>query len=196
MTDGGAAAVDGGQLLEREAVLVAIADLLDGARAGRGGALFVVGEAGLGKTTCLEQATAQAAPTVRVGLGRGDVMETSLPFGMVTSRMPRPRCWPTGSRGTTSCGRRHAGRLHAPRQCAHARGRQREHVRPRAERCPGSPKLPIYSSPLAHKSFQPARCRSAARTRRPTSSQRLVRLVDRGVRVVTTSAPMQLVKIG
>ncbi len=75
----------GGQLLEREAVLAAIADLLDRARAGRGGALFVRGEAGLGKTTCLDQATALAAPVLRVGVGRGDVMEASLPFGLLTS---------------------------------------------------------------------------------------------------------------
>lgn len=71
-----------GQPLERETVLAAIADLLDGVRAGRGGALFMVGEAGLGKTTCLAQATVLATPAVRVGLGRGDVMEASLPFGV------------------------------------------------------------------------------------------------------------------
>lgn len=76
--------MDGGQLLEREAVLAAVSGLLDGASAGCGGALFVVGEAGLGKTTCLDQATVLAAPEVRVGLGRGDVMETSLLFGVFT----------------------------------------------------------------------------------------------------------------
>lgn len=79
--------MDGGQLVEREAVLAAISGLLDRARTGRGGALFVAGEAGLGKTTCLAQATALAGPAVRVGLGRGDVMEASLPFGIVTSAL-------------------------------------------------------------------------------------------------------------
>jgi DNA-binding CsgD family transcriptional regulator len=74
--------VGGEQLLERKAVPAAISGLLDGARDGRGGALFVVGEAGLGKTTCLARATVLAAPAMRVGAGRGDVMETSLPFGM------------------------------------------------------------------------------------------------------------------
>jgi DNA-binding CsgD family transcriptional regulator len=83
----GAAAVDGGQLLEREPVLAAIAGLVDGVRAGRGGALFVVGEAGLGKTTSLSRATVLATPTVQVGLGRGDVMEVSLPFGIFTAAL-------------------------------------------------------------------------------------------------------------
>jgi ATP/maltotriose-dependent transcriptional regulator MalT len=84
---GGAATVDGGQPLEREALLAAITGLLDGVRAGRGAALFVVGEAGLGKTTSLSQARVLAAPAVRVGLGRGDVMETSLPFGVLAAAL-------------------------------------------------------------------------------------------------------------
>jgi AAA ATPase domain len=83
----GSAVVHGGQPLEREAVLAAITRLIEGVRADRGGALFVMGEAGLGKTTILSQAAAWAAPTVRVGLGRGDVMETSLPFSMFTAAL-------------------------------------------------------------------------------------------------------------
>ncbi|MGH3603813.1 MAG: ATP-binding protein [Pseudonocardiaceae bacterium] len=79
--------MDGGQPLEREALLAAITGLLDGVRAGRGAALFVVGEAGLGKTTSLSQARMLAAPAVRVGLGRGDVMETSLPFGVLAAAL-------------------------------------------------------------------------------------------------------------
>ncbi|HSV66915.1 MAG TPA: AAA family ATPase [Mycobacteriales bacterium] len=77
----------GGDLWEREAVLAAVAGLLDEARAGRGGALFVVGEAGLGKTTCLDRAVTLASPVARVGLGRGDVMEASLPFGVFSSAL-------------------------------------------------------------------------------------------------------------
>jgi DNA-binding CsgD family transcriptional regulator len=73
--------------LEREAVLAAITGLLDGVRDGRGAALFVVGEAGLGKTTSLSQARMLAVPAVRVGLGRGDVMETSLPFGVLAAAL-------------------------------------------------------------------------------------------------------------
>ena len=87
MPGGGAAAVDGGQPLEREAVLAAITTLVNEVRAGRGGALFVVGEAGLGKTTSLSQARELAVPAVRVGLGRGDVMETSLPFGVLAAAL-------------------------------------------------------------------------------------------------------------
>ena len=86
-TSGGAAAVDGGQPLEREAVLAAITTLVNEVRAGRGGTLFVVGEAGLGKTTSLSQVRVLAAPAVRVGLGRGDVMETSLPFGVLAAAL-------------------------------------------------------------------------------------------------------------
>ncbi len=79
--------MDGGQPLEREALLAAVTCLLDGVRAGRGTALFVVGEAGLGKTTSLTQARMLAAPEVRVALGRGDVMETSLPFGVLAAAL-------------------------------------------------------------------------------------------------------------
>ncbi|HEX6405126.1 MAG TPA: AAA family ATPase [Pseudonocardiaceae bacterium] len=79
--------MDGGQLLERDVVLAAISDLLDGVRIGRGGALFVVGEPGLGKTSCLVRARALAAPEVQVGWGGGDAMETSLPFGPCASAL-------------------------------------------------------------------------------------------------------------
>ncbi|MGB8254437.1 MAG: ATP-binding protein, partial [Pseudonocardiaceae bacterium] len=79
--------MDGGQPLEREAVLAAITTLVNEVRAGRGGTLFVVGEAGLGKTTSLSQVRVLAAPAVRVGLGRGDVMETSLPFGVLAAAL-------------------------------------------------------------------------------------------------------------
>ncbi len=78
--------MDGGQLLERDLVMAAISDLLDGARAGRGVALFVVGEAGLGKTSCLVQSRPLAVPEVQVGWGGGDVMETSLPFARSSRR--------------------------------------------------------------------------------------------------------------
>ena len=53
------------------------------ARAGRGGVLFVEGEAGLGKTSILESARRLAEPDLRVGLAQGDAMETSLPFGVL-----------------------------------------------------------------------------------------------------------------
>ncbi|MGH3972894.1 MAG: helix-turn-helix transcriptional regulator [Pseudonocardiaceae bacterium] len=71
-----------GATLERETERAAVAHLISEARTGRGGALFVVGEVGLGKTTILDQARELACPDVRIGWGRGDVMEASLPFGL------------------------------------------------------------------------------------------------------------------
>jgi hypothetical protein len=71
------------RLWERGGVSEAIAELIDAARGGRGGVLFVEGDAGLGKSSVLDSATALAAPDLRVGLGRGDAMETSLPFGVL-----------------------------------------------------------------------------------------------------------------
>ena len=60
-----------GGTLERETAQDAVMRLISGARAGRGGALFVVGEAGLGKTTILDHARELACPDVRIGWGRG-----------------------------------------------------------------------------------------------------------------------------
>ncbi len=71
------------QLWERGGVSAAVAELLEAARAGRGGVLFVEGEAGLGKSSILDSATARAQPDLRVGLGQGDAMEMSLPFGVL-----------------------------------------------------------------------------------------------------------------
>src|SRR5207302_1785089 len=56
---------------------------LDEARRGSGGSLFVVGEAGLGKTLVLDRAREQAASGFQIALARGDAMETSLPFGLL-----------------------------------------------------------------------------------------------------------------
>ncbi len=71
-------------MLERDDVVWTIGHIVDGARRGRGGALFVTGEAGLGKTTVLDHACKLAAPHARVGLARGDVMGTALAFGFMT----------------------------------------------------------------------------------------------------------------
>lgn len=71
-----------GATLEREAALAAVTRLISGARAGRGDTLFVVGEAGLGKTTILDEARRLACPDMRIGYSHGDVMEASLPFGL------------------------------------------------------------------------------------------------------------------
>src|ERR1700730_2046454 len=50
---------------------------------GGGGALFVVGPAGLGKTTVLEHAITAARSRFVVGVGRGDQVEAVLPFGLI-----------------------------------------------------------------------------------------------------------------
>jgi hypothetical protein len=92
----GVAAVGDELLLERQGVLAAMAGVVEGVRTGQGGALFVLGEAGLGKTTCLAQAAVLASPVVRVGLGRGDVMEASLPFGVFTSALGAVGCQDLG----------------------------------------------------------------------------------------------------
>lgn len=72
---------------EREAVAAAVQRLLDGARGGRGRALFVVGAAGLGKTTVFEWAVHTAGRDFAVAVGRGDVVEASLPFGLVAQAL-------------------------------------------------------------------------------------------------------------
>jgi predicted ATPase len=70
------------RLLEREAALAAVDGLLERARAGEGGALFVLGDAGAGKTSILEAAR-RAATGFAAGEGRGSVVEASLPFGIL-----------------------------------------------------------------------------------------------------------------
>src|SRR5207249_317501 len=53
------------------------------ARAGKGGTLFVVGEAGLGKTTCLGVARELAGSDVQVGLGGSNTIDAARPFGLI-----------------------------------------------------------------------------------------------------------------
>jgi hypothetical protein len=71
-------------LLERDGVTEAVAGLVDAVNAGRPGALFVVGEAGLGKTAILERGRSLAAAAgLSTGFGRGHPMEGALPFGVL-----------------------------------------------------------------------------------------------------------------
>jgi tetratricopeptide (TPR) repeat protein len=70
-------------MAERGDVLEAVERLLDDAAQGQGGALFVVGPAGLGKTTVLEYAITMARAQFAVGVGRGDRVEAVLPFGLI-----------------------------------------------------------------------------------------------------------------
>ena len=71
------------RLWERESALAACARALDGARAGRGSVLFIVAEAGLGKTSVLGDSVELAAADFEVGSGRGEEMEQMLPFGLL-----------------------------------------------------------------------------------------------------------------
>jgi DNA-binding CsgD family transcriptional regulator len=74
-------------MVERDAVLAAVRGLIGAALEGRGGALFVVGEAGLGKTTVLDYAVAAARDRFKVGIGRADVAEAALPFGLISQAL-------------------------------------------------------------------------------------------------------------
>lgn len=74
-------------MFERESVLGAVAGLLDRARDGAGGALFVVGEPGLGKTSVLAHTRRLAGSDFVVGAAAGDPMETALPFGLAVQAL-------------------------------------------------------------------------------------------------------------
>jgi DNA-binding CsgD family transcriptional regulator len=73
-----------GGLLERDDVIASAGRLVSGTAAGGSGALFLVAEAGLGKTSVIDHACRLAAQAgLAVGLSRGHPMETSLPFGLL-----------------------------------------------------------------------------------------------------------------
>jgi DNA-binding CsgD family transcriptional regulator len=72
---------------EREAATAAIEATLADARAGRGSALFLVAEAGLGKTTMLDRARALAGTGIAIGIGHGDLAEATLPFGILSQAL-------------------------------------------------------------------------------------------------------------
>jgi DNA-binding CsgD family transcriptional regulator len=73
----------GPTLAEREGAQSAIRVLLEDAVAGNGGALFVLGEAGLGKSALFDYAIELAAGRMTTAVGRADVAEAALPFGLV-----------------------------------------------------------------------------------------------------------------
>ena len=84
------AACDGvdGELLERDAALGAIADVLEDVEQGGGAVLFLAGAAGIGKTSLMaagRRAAQQAG--FRVGSAVGSPMESGLPFGLVGQAM-------------------------------------------------------------------------------------------------------------
>jgi DNA-binding CsgD family transcriptional regulator len=70
-------------VLERERPLGAARRLMHRVVSGGAGALFLIGEAGLGKTTLLDRISAMArARSVSVSMARGDPMEVSLAHGL------------------------------------------------------------------------------------------------------------------
>jgi len=71
------------RLHERSAQLLMAADRLDRAADGQGGALFFAADAGLGKTSLLEQIRQGAAGVFRVGPAVGDPVETSVAFSLI-----------------------------------------------------------------------------------------------------------------
>jgi DNA-binding CsgD family transcriptional regulator len=74
-------------LREREQALGAVGRCLDRARAGAGGVLFIVAEPGLGKTSVLDRGRELATSDMEVGVGRGEEMESALPFGLTAQVM-------------------------------------------------------------------------------------------------------------
>ena len=102
------------QIWEREGALQAIDGLVSEALSGRGRSLFIVGEAGLGKTTMVERARAGSGGRFKVSIGRGDAAESSLPFGIIDQAL---RGLGFRSPGQTRAGRRpamQARAAHAP----------------------------------------------------------------------------------
>ena len=75
-------------LLERQVVTTSAGELVSRVAAGGSGALFMVGDAGLGKTSLIDRACGLAAAAdLAVGLGRGHPMETALPFGLIAQAL-------------------------------------------------------------------------------------------------------------
>jgi len=71
------------RLYEREAAAGAIERVLAAAFTGRGGTVFVVAPAGLGKTSVLQAAVAQARDRFDVRMADGDAVEAALPYGVI-----------------------------------------------------------------------------------------------------------------
>src|SRR2546430_8556016 len=100
------------QIWERDEALQAIECLVSEARSGRGRSLFIVGEAGLGKTTMVERARAGSGGDFKISIGRGDAAESSLPFGIIDQAL---RGLGFRSPGQTRIGRRTAVQARAAR---------------------------------------------------------------------------------
>ncbi|WP_285565673.1 ATP-binding protein [Actinoallomurus iriomotensis] len=75
------------RLHQRSAGLRAIDRLLHALREGGGGALFLTGDTGLGKTTLLDLAAHRAGPWVKVARARGQAMEVELRLGLAAQAL-------------------------------------------------------------------------------------------------------------
>jgi DNA-binding CsgD family transcriptional regulator len=75
------------RLYEREAAVGVIQRVLDAAFAGRGGTVFVVAPPGLGKTSVLQAAVAQAQGRFDVRMAGGDAIEAALPYGVIAQAL-------------------------------------------------------------------------------------------------------------
>ncbi len=74
-------------LLEREAALAAVAAAVEATRRAEYSVLFLLGEAGLGKTSLIARAGSEAAG-LSVGWAEGVAAETALPFGLLSQALP------------------------------------------------------------------------------------------------------------
>ena len=80
------------RLYERDAELRLAADILALAASRQGGALFLAGNAGLGKTALLEHAVLTAGNGLRVGSATGDPVETSVAFSYLGQALYALEC--------------------------------------------------------------------------------------------------------
>src|SRR5689334_15354123 len=69
------------KLLEREPLLASMLSALDRAAAGRGGTVLVEGEAGIGKTSLIQEFAARAAERAHVAWGWCEALLTPRPLG-------------------------------------------------------------------------------------------------------------------
>jgi DNA-binding CsgD family transcriptional regulator/tetratricopeptide (TPR) repeat protein len=85
-------------LLERDPPLGSIADYLADAVTGHGRLVFVGGEAGVGKTSLVEQAVLRAGPEVQVARGGCDGSTTPAPLAPLREMLPAlpTDIWPSG----------------------------------------------------------------------------------------------------
>jgi DNA-binding CsgD family transcriptional regulator len=86
-------------LLERDESLRTARDYLDAAVGGNGRLVFVAGEAGVGKTTFVEQVVREAADQARVAHGSCDGSATPAPLGPLHEMLPDlpAHVWPAGA---------------------------------------------------------------------------------------------------